>query len=175
MNLKLILPLKKIKVNDKEISIPKLGLKHHDLLKDVKAPEEHLKAIINSIRTDLTAAEANIVIAHVLEFNGKIKSEVEKDGFVYKLSDLYICQRLEFQFGGNTFYFRAPNHGEVFTTPDDVLDKCFVRVNDSDVKPDFMEMPAFVYSWADDITINVAIKGPQGPLKGLSKILEIFE
>lgn len=175
MSLKIILPLKKIVVNGKEVSIPKLGLKHHALMKDVKSPEGHIRTLINSIRPDLTAAEANVVLLHTLEFNGKIKESVTKDGFTYNINDVYVSQRLEHQFNGYTFYFRAPNQFESFSTPDDVLEKCFLRVNDSEVVPDFMNMPAFVYSWADDITTNIAIKGPYGPLKGLSKILELFE
>lgn len=175
MSLKIILPLKKINVNGKEVTIPKLGLKHHALLNKVSSPEEHIKALIGSIRKDLTFAEANFVLLHVLEFNGKIKDSVTKDGFTYRISDAYICQRLEHQYSGNTFYFRSPEQDEKFTTPDDVLAKCFIRVNDSDVVPDFLSLPAFVYSWADDIVTSVAIKGPYGPVKGLSKILELFE
>lgn len=175
MSLKIVLPLKKIVLNGKEITIPKLGLKHHALMQEVKSPEEHIEILVNSIRKDLSAAEANIVLLHVLEFNSKIKDTVIKDGFTYKISDVYICQRLEHQFSGYNFVFRAPTQFEKFSTPDDVLKTCFLRVNDSEVVPDFMDMPAFVYSWADDITTNVAIKGPYGPIKGLAKILEIFE
>lgn len=175
MSLKIILPLKKIKLNGKEVTIPKLGLKHHVLMNGVKSPNEHIKALINSIHPNLTAAESNLVLLHTLEFNGKIKGKTVKDGFNYDINDAYICQRLEHQFNGNTFYFRSPEQFESFTTPDDVLKTCFLRVNDSEVVPDFMDMPAFVYSWADDINTSIAIKGPYGPVRGLSKILEIFE
>ena len=175
MSLKIVLPQKKITINDKEITIPKLGLKHHILMKDVKSPEEHIKILSNSIRSDLTSAESNLAVLHVLEFNGKIKETVIKDGFKYSIQDVYICQKLEHSYNGNTFYFRSPDQFENFTTPDDVLAKCFIRVNDSDVIPDFLSLPAFVYNWANEITTNVAIKGPYGPIKGLSRILEIFE
>lgn len=175
MSLKIILPLKKIEVNGKEVTIPKLGLKHHALLNKVTSPEEHIKVLVNSIRPDLTYAEANLVLLHVLEFNGKIKESVVRDGFTYRISDAYICQRLEHQYSGNTFYFRSPEQDEKMITPEDVLKKCFIRVNDSDVVPDFLSLPAFVYNWADDIMTTVAIKGPYGPVKGLSKILELFE
>lgn len=175
MSLKIVLPLKKIKVNDKEITIPKLGLRHHEILNKVTSPEEHIRALVNSICPNLSSAEANLVLLHVLEFNGKIKDTAVVDGFTYKISDVYICQRLEHQYSGNTFYFRSPTQTETFTTPDDVLKNCFIRVNDSDVVPDFLSLPAFVYTWADDITTNIAIKGPYGPVKGLSKILELFE
>jgi hypothetical protein len=175
MNLNLILPLKKIKLRDKEISIPKLGLKHHNLIKDVRDMSENMGILLDSICPGLTAAESDIVSLHLLEFNGKIKAESIKDGFTYKLNDIYICQRLEFQFQGNTFYFRAPERYETFTTIDKMLDACFIKVNESTEKPNFLEMPAFVMKWADDITNTIAIPGPQGPIKGTAKILGLFE
>lgn len=175
MNLNLILPLKKIVINDKQISIPKLGLKHHELLKNPCGADENMIKLVNSICPGLNAAESEIVLLHVLEFNGKIKSEVTVNGKVFKVSDVYISQRLEHQYHGNIFYFRSPEPFETFVTPDDVLEKCFIRVNDSDVVPEFMDMPAFVTKWADAITTKISIKGPKGQLDGLSEILELFK
>lgn len=175
MNLKLILPIKKIVINDKQISIPKLGIKHHELLKTPCAADENMIKLVDSIKVGLTAAESDLVLLHVLEFNGKLKSEVEKDGFLYKINDVYISQRLEHQLNGDVYYFRSPERYEKFFTPDNVLETCFIRVNDSDVIPDFMDFPAFVYKWAEDITTKISIKGPNGTIRGLNDILELFE
>ncbi|AZV00923.1 baseplate hub distal subunit [Escherichia phage vB_EcoM_005] len=92
---------------------------------------------MDSICKGLSAAETDFAALHLLEFNGRLKEKVTKDGFTYNLNDLYICQRLEFQFQGKTF-------------------------------------KAFVATWADDITSTVAIPGPNGPIKGLLKIMDIL-
>ncbi|QQG32160.1 baseplate hub [Citrobacter phage CkP1] len=175
MNLNLILPIKKIQVNGKNISIPKLGLKHHNLIKDIRDLSENMGLLLDSIHPGLTAAESDIVCLHLLEFNGKLKSKVIKDEFEYNINDIYICQRLEFQYSGNTFYFRAPHRYETFTTIDKMLSECFIKTNDSEEVPNFLKMPAFVSKWADDITNTIAIPGPHGPIKGVSQILGIFE
>ncbi|AFU64132.1 baseplate hub distal subunit [Salmonella phage STML-198] len=175
MNLNLILPIKKIKCNNKEISIPKLGLKHHHLIKEVRDLSENMGILLDSIHPGLTAAESDLVCLHLLEFNGKLKSTVMKDGFTYNINDIYICQRLEFQYQGITFYFRSPDRYEVFTTVDKMLSSCFIKTNLSDEAPDFLRMPAFVSKWADDITNMIAIPGPHEPIKGTSKILGLFE
>ena len=98
--------MKTIQVNQKEIKIPKLGLKHHNMLKEVKSPEENLSLLINSIHPGLTPAEIDY---------GK-KEDV-----------------------------------------------------------DFMKMPAFVTKWADDISSTVAVSGPNGDIRGVAKIIGIFE
>lgn len=175
MNLKLILPIKKINVNGKTINIPKLGIKHHELLKDPCSPDESVIKLLNSIDKNMNKAESEIVLLHVLEFNGKIKSEVEIDGHLYKLSDVYESQVLTHQFRGNTFYFREPKIFEKFVTPDDVLNKCFIRTDGSDIVPEFIDMPAFVLKWANSITTSISIKGPKGPIGGLANIIGLFE
>lgn len=175
MNLNLILPLKKIQVNQKEVKIPKLGLKHHNLLKDIKTPEENLFILIDSIHPGLTPAEIDFVSIHLLEFNGKIKNKVTKDNFEYDLSTLKIVQRLEFQFGGHTFKFRAPKHFESFGAIDKMLAGCLESVDDQKEDVDFLKMPAFVKKWADDITNTIAIDGPNGDIRGSAAIIGIFE
>lgn len=177
MNLNLILPLKKITIPrlQREISIPKLGLKHFNMLKDVKGPDENLQLLIDSICPGLSPAESDFVCLHILEFNGKIKSKVEKDGHIYDINDVYICQKLEFQYQGNTFYFRAPGKFEQFPTISHMLNDCFIKVNDSDEKVDFLKMPAFVIKWADDISSTLAIPSPDGPIKGIGKIIGLFD
>ncbi len=94
MNLNVILPIKKIVINEKTISIPKLGLKHHNLMKDVKGPDENMNLLLDSICPGLTAAESDIVVLHLLAFNNRIKETVVKDDFTYDLNKVYICQRL---------------------------------------------------------------------------------
>lgn len=129
---------------------------------------------MDSICPNLTAAETDFVSIHLLSFNSQIQDSVTKDGFNYHIKDMYICQRLEHQFGGNTFYFRSNKPFEQFGPVDDVLSSCFLKVNDSTECPDFMDMPAFVTKWADDITSTIAIPGPNGPIKGILKIMELF-
>lgn len=161
-------------MNGKEVKIPKLGLKHHKLIRDVRSPDENLKILIDSIYPGLTAAETDLVALHLLAFNHKLKEEIIKDGFTYKLSEVYICQRLEQQYNGHTFYFRSNKPFEQFGAVDDVLKTCFIKVDESTECPDFMDMPAFVTKWADDITSTVAIPGPNGPIKGIGHIMDIL-
>jgi hypothetical protein len=170
MNLKLILPIKKITLGNKEISVPKLGLKHHKLVKDEKDPIKALGIMMRSVYPDLSAAENDYVALHLLEFNGRIKDTVVKDGFTYKLSELYICQRLEFQFQGKTYKFKSHKPFDTFGPVDEVLKSLYL----GDDVPDFLDMPAFVAKWADDITSTVAIPGPDGPIKGLLKVMDIL-
>lgn len=170
MNLKLILPIKKITLNDKTISIPKLGLKHHNLVKDEEDPIKALRIIMRSINPDLNAAETDFVSLHLLEFNGKLKSEVQKDGFTYRLADVYISQRLVFQYGGKEYKFRSHTPFENFGPVDQVLENLY----EGDDVPDFLDMPAFVSKWADDITSTVAIPGPNGPIKGIALIMDLL-
>lgn len=170
MNLKLILPLKKIVINEKEISIPKLGLKHQKMIKDEKDPLIVISKILKSIHPNLTAAESDLATIHLLEFNDKIKSSVIKDGFKYDINDVYICQRLIFHFGGKEYKFRSHDPYEQFGPVDAVLSSLYLG---SDV-PDFLDMPAFVSKWADDITSTIAIPGPSGPIKGILAIMDIL-
>ena len=106
--------------------IPKLGLKHYNLLKDVKGPDENMKILADSICKNMSPADFDFACLHILEFNNKLKSEVEKDGFTYKLDDVYVCQRTEFQFQGNTFYFRPPGKFEQFATISEMLSNCLI-------------------------------------------------
>lgn len=179
MNLNLIIPLKKIVLpSGKEVSIPKLGLKHYNILKDVKDINENMQLLTDSICPGLSSAEQDLVSLHLLEFNGKIKSKAERNGHTYHINDVYISQRLEFQYQGNTFYFKAPNKYEEFGTVDTLLNKCLVKVTDSAGNeseiPNFLKMPAFVVKWADDITNTLSIKGPDN-IKGISDIIGLFQ
>ena len=167
--------MKTVQVNQKVIKIPKLGLKHHNIIKEVRGPEENLARLVDSICPNLTPAEIDFVGLHILEFNGKLKSKVVKDGFEYSLDTLKIVQRLEFQFGGNVFKFRAPKQFEVFGAINGMLDTCLLTVNDKEADVDFMKMPAFVKKWADDISCTLSIAGPNGEIRGLAAIIGIFE
>lgn len=172
MNLNLILPLKKIILpSGKEVSIPKLGLKHYNMLKEVKGPDENLDLLINSICPGLTSPEVDLVCIHILEFNGKLKSKVEKDGATFDIKDIRITQKLEFQYQGHEFKFRAPGKFEQFATISHLLRECYLGQEPID----FMKMPAFIISWAEDISTTISIQGPQGDIKGLSNILRLFE
>lgn len=125
---------------------------------------------MQSICPGLDAAENDYVSLHLLEFNNRIKPEVTKNGFTYRLDDVYICQRTEFQYGGREYKFRSHQPFEQFGPVDDVLNTLYL----GDDVPDFLDMPAFVSKWADDITSTVAIPGPLGPIKGMSQIMDIL-
>lgn len=171
MNLKLILPMKKIHLNNKEINIPKLGLKHHALIKNEDNPLKALQKLMNSIYPDMDAAESDFVALHLLAFNGRIKDSVTIDNFTYSLDTLYICQKLNFQYQGNEFKFKSYKAFQDFGPVDEVLNSLYI----GDDIPDFLDMPAFVSKWADDITSTVAILGPDGPIRGLLQIMEILK
>lgn len=175
MNLKVILPIKKITIDGMEIILPKLGLKHHNLMKEVKMPDENLAILLDSIKPGLNSYQSDIVLLQLLAFNGKLKDEVTKNGFTYKLSDVYVCQRLTQRLSGKEFKFRAPERFAQFGSADSILSEYFVSVDGSTEKPDFMELPAFVIKWVDDIVQTVAINGPDGPIKGMAKVMGIFE
>lgn len=157
-------------MNDKEIIIPKLGLKHHKMIKDDKDPLIALNKLMASICPNLTAAENDYVALHLLEFNNRLKDSVTRDGFTYKLSEVYICQKLVFQYSNKEYKFRSHKPFEQFGPVDDVLKTLYL----GDDVPDFLDMPAFVSKWADDITSTVAIPGPNGPIKGIAQIMDLL-
>lgn len=151
MNLNLILPLKKVIVNNKQLSIPKLGLKHHKLLKDVKTPEATLKIVLDEIDPNLTLSESRIVLFHLLEFNGRMNSTFEYKGKTFGINDIYVLPRPEYTYNGKTYKFREAKLGETFVSAKEVLTSlCTEEV-------DFGEMPAFVYKWADSLHKTIAI------------------
>jgi hypothetical protein len=138
-------------VNNKQLCIPKLGLKHHKLLKDVRSPEATIKIVLDEIDRNMTLSESKIVLFHILEFNGKMK-----DSFVYKnktfgINDIYILPRPEFTYNNKLYQFREAKLDEKFVSAKDVLTSLCTR----DV--DFGEMPAFVYKWAESLNKTIAI------------------
>ncbi|CCI88769.1 phage baseplate hub [Yersinia phage phiR1-RT] len=174
MNLKLVLPIKKIQINDKIISVPKFGVKQHNILNSVKAAESHLRDLLQSISPGLTAPEGELVLLHVLQFNGRLKDK-EIEGHTYSVDDVVIRQILTHQFQGNVFKFKSPQPFETFASVDQMLSELLISVNDEKVDVDFMKMPAFVSKWADQITYGIALDTHRGTIKGLTNILGLFE
>lgn len=168
---------KNITVGGKEVKIPKLGLKHRMIVKDGMSHEDCMRELHKMICPNLSAAERDIVSLHILEYNGKLKQKIVKDGFEFDLDNVKICQQLKFIHGEYEFKFRSPTM-ELMKGPLDILMKeCCVYVKHNGKKieiPDFMEMPAFVYKWAQKITDTVSIDGPKGEIKGLQKLVELF-
>lgn len=177
ITLELVPKSKVIEVNGKKIKVPKLGLKHRMLIKDSTSHEETMKILLNYIQSNLSLAERDVLTLHLLEYNGRMKSEVVKDGFTFKLDNVYICQKLKFEYNNVEFKFRSPTF-ELLKGPLDILlAQCCVsaKLNGEKIDiPDFMQMPAFVHNWAEMITNTVAIDGPDGPIKGLYKIVELL-
>lgn len=157
------MPLKKIQIQNKEIKIPKLGLKHHQLIKEVRDAADNLKILMDSICPNMTKAETEIVMLHTAEFNGLIP--LEKDG--YNLNDIQIITKNEFELNGTTYKFRSPTFFEKFDGYEDTLQKLFI----GDEIPDFKEMPAFLIKWATQLTETIVLKDK----KGVNQIMDHFD
>ncbi|WDS61741.1 hypothetical protein [Cronobacter phage vB_Cdu_VP8] len=167
MNLKIILPQKKINLNQREILIPKLGLKHHVLIKEVREAHENLQILMDSICPGLNKAETEIVMLHTLEFNGRIP--LTKDGL--SLSDITIETKTKFEFQGRVYKFRAPTFYEKFKTHREVLETLFESVDGDPTMPDFGMMPAFVGKWAKSLQETIRL----GNLVGINEIMDHYE
>lgn len=171
MNLKLLLPIKKIDINGKEVVIPKLGIKHYQLTKNIENPVEILDVIVKSIEPGLSLAEYDYMILHLLEFNFKIKSEVEYNGQTLYLKDVYISQKLNFTYQGNEYIFNSPDR-LISGTADQILAETYTG-NAGEV--DFLEMPAFVSKWLKSMTDTLSIKTNNGIISGAAKIMDLFK
>ena len=79
MNLNLILPLKKIILpqSNKKVMIPKLGLKHYNLLKDVKGPDENMKILADSICKNMSPADFDFACLQLaLQLHKTVKCQI---------------------------------------------------------------------------------------------------
>lgn len=171
MNLKMILPMKKVQINGKDITIPKLGIKHHLLVKDLENPLDIIHVIAEDIIPGLTVSEYDMLIIHLLAFNDKLKDSVIYKGEELNIKDIYISQKLEFSYRGKTYKFKEP--GRLLTgTADMILNDCYTG-NQGEV--DFLQMPAFVYKWVQDMTNTLSIKTKGGIISGANSIMEIFK
>lgn len=169
-----IIPVtKKIELNGKEIVIPKLGLKHYRMLKDVKGLAENMTELMDSICPGLTAAESEFVIVHLLAHNGRIKERQEFEfagqKVVVDINDMVICNKTEFQDDGKTYMFRAPRIGEFFISGLDALQSCTL----DDI--DYGNMPAYMLDWADELLSTVKIDTPVGTIHGAINIIGKIE
>lgn len=177
INLNISPSTKEIEVNGKKVKIPKLGLRHRMLLDPGMNHEEFMKAVIKTIDKNLTQAERDFVTLHLLEYNGQIKSSVNHNGVVFNLSDVKICQKLKFTCGDYEFKFRSPTM-ELMSGPIDVmLNECCTqtKLNGELVdNPNFMEMPAYVYRWLEDISVTLSIESNGIEIKGLYNIMELL-
>lgn len=168
MKLNLILPTKVITFNNKEVKIPKLGLKHHKIVKDIRTGDENIRLLIRSIHDGLDGAESEFVLVHLAAFNGRCKEKKVVDGFEYNINTLKIVRELSFEFK-DTFEFRSPQFGETFTSAKNILEST------KTVDVDFGNMPAFVGQWAEKIVSTITMDGPYGPIEGCAQILGILE
>lgn len=166
MKLNLILPTRTLNLNNKEIKIPKLGLKHHKLLKDPKSVDESMRILVDDIHPGLDGAEAEYVIVYLAAFNGRCKEQVTKDGFTYDITTMRIVRETKFEFE-KEYEFRSPYFGEVFLSAKHILTATHPDV-------DWGQMPAFVAKWAEKITATIEIDGPNGPISGCADILKVL-
>lgn len=168
---------KQVSVNGKDIKIPKLGLRHRMLFDPSKSHEESLKQLLATIHPNLSAAERQLVMVHILAYNERINASKTINGITYSVDDVFISQKLKFEFDDMTFKFKSPTMESLQGPIDLVLRDCCVWVKKGTEKidvPDFMEMPAFVAHWAEQISTMVSFNGPKGLIKGLQDIVEFF-
>ncbi|EQA7786668.1 hypothetical protein ACX818_001253 [Acinetobacter baumannii] len=177
INLDILPKCKQITINGKTINVPKLGLKHRLVYKDGQSHEEFMKSLMASIHPNLSMAERDLLTLHLMEYNGKLKNSIEISGESYSIDDVYICQKLKFNYGEFEFKFRSPTL-ELMDGPLDILlNRCCVSAKYKGEKidvPDFMDLPPFVSKWAEDITNTVALDTKTGKIVGLYKLVELF-
>lgn len=171
---------KLLQVNDKEIKVPKLGLKHHAILKDPSDHELAMKKLLASVHPNLSMAERDLVSLHLLAFNERLKHSVVLDDIEYTVDDVTICQNLRFKIVTTEFKFKSPKLENMNATIPELLRSCCVSVkNDSGESldiPDFLDLPAFTYKWADEICSTIELKTSTGTTtKGLYKLMELFD
>lgn len=170
---------KKVDVNGKTVKVPKLGLKHYNLIKELKTHEENFKILMESIHKGLSVAEKDLVAIHLMAHNNAIKSEITQGDFKLSVDDVFINQQLTFTYKDYTFKFKSPKMDDRTSSVDVMLSSCCVSATKKGEKIDipnfFNDTPAFVYKWADAICNTVAIKDKDGKLiKGLHDIVELF-
>lgn len=170
--LNIIPAVKQIKVNGKDVTIPKLGFRQIKLLKDMNPEglDESMQTLMDSIRPGLTLAEADMVMLHLLAFNKKVKTVEVVGGFEVDIDKAYLCGEYEFDLEGRTAYFVPPVMGEKFVTAIDVLNKQFDPER-SGFELDFNDAPAYTLDWAKLIMRTVALDTPAGTVYGGSNII----
>lgn len=169
---------KTIKIKDKEIKIPRLGLRHHQILKDPGDNEEALKRLMQTIHPNLSVAERDLVSMHLLAFNDRLKSSVVIEGVTYTIDQIEICQKLTFTIGNTEFKFKSPKLDDLNATVPNMLASCCVHVKTDGVKqdiPDFNKLPAFTYKWADDICSTIELNANGKVTKSLFSLMELFD
>ncbi|AAQ81500.1 baseplate hub protein [Aeromonas phage SW69-9] len=168
--LNIIPAVKIINVNGKEIKIPKLGFRQMKLMKDMQGVDDCMVGLLDSIRPGLTAAEADMVILHLLAFNKRIQTVQLVGGVEIDIDKAYMCAVYDFDFDGKTIHFKAPAVTDRFVSKIDILEKQFDR-DKTGFDFDFREAPAFVLDWADEIIATIALDTPVGTIYGGSSIV----
>lgn len=172
--MKIIKQSKSLDVNGRTVQIPKLGLRHYSLFKSPRAADQVVIDLLRSIDENLTGAESEYVLVHLLAYNDRIQSKQTLSGFVVDIDSMYMCNKTKFTLDGVEYTFKAPRLGRVFGSSIDVLNECFRECSTGDI-PDFSVMPARVLNWADDILKTVAIDTPMGTVYGSSNIIGELE
>lgn len=168
--LNIIPAVKHISVNGKDIVIPKLGFRQVKLLKDINGIDNCMSELLDSIRPGLNAAEADMVILHLLAFNKKLPTIQTIDGFDVDIDKAYISAKYEFELEGKQVYFIPPKVTDTFLSKLDILNKQFDR-NKSGFDIDFEEAPAYVLDWADYIIATITLDTPFGKIHGGANII----
>ncbi|ADG60100.1 baseplate hub distal subunit [Acinetobacter phage Acj9] len=162
---------------NKEVKIPRLGLRHRMMFDVDKSHEQSLKDLLQSIHPALSMAERDLVMLHVLTYNDRVPNSKTVDGIEYHVDSASICQKLKFEYNGLTYKFKSPNMEMMQGPIDLMLGECCVFVRSGETKvevPDFLDMPAFVAHWAEQISTTIHMPGPNGTIKGLRNIVEFL-
>ena len=163
MKLNIVLPIKTIDVNGKKIKIPKMGLKHYQLLKEVRSCDDTIKTLLDTICPGLNAAESEMVMLHLFAFNGKIKN-TKGD---LNVDNVYICTENTFTLNGKEYTFNSP----MLSSNVEIDDAKFLSMH-SDSDYDFHNFPAFIMEWAKGLRKTVALDTPNGTIYGGINIME---
>lgn len=168
--LNIIPAVKKITVNGKDITIPKLGFRQMKLLKDIEGVDSCMVELLDSIRPGLTSAEADMVILHLLAFNKKVQTVQIVGGFEIDIDKAYISAEYVFELSEKPVYFTPPAITDTFVSKLDILIKQFDRER-TGFDIDFGEAPAFVLDWVDSIIATITLDTPVGKIHGGANII----
>lgn len=178
INLEISPQYKLVVVNDKEVKVPKLGLRHRMKLAE-SMDKDHmtiLHELLKMIHPNLSVAERDLITLHLLAYNGRIKNKTVIDGHEISVDDAVICQKLKFDHGDYSFKFKSPKLMESLDTIGTMLNENCIsaKYKGEPIDFDFWEAPAFVDNWAYDIMRTVSIKVGDSEVTGVYNIVELF-
>lgn len=164
-----IIPTKKLlKVNGREVYIPKLGIRHRQMIDKLNEnPVKALSQLLKTIDSKLTNAEAEYVLLHLLVYNGLVPESYDVDGFDYNMNNVYIDVQTKFTLNGKDYKFKQPRYNHNYKDAIDALNKLTLD------GIDFNNEQAAVLLWTSKLLGTIAIDTPAGKIKGLNYIIGV--